>query len=102
MADLTEDDGKKLAQIFNQLKIKSKFDTKEDLENWLQSYATTVKTEPTIAATTTSATYTQQPRISLFYGDKVKGEASYDQWVYEVKCLLLENTHKPEALAQAI
>lgn len=102
MAELSEDEGKQLALIFNQLKIKPKFDTKEDLENWLKSYATTVKTEPTTATTTTSTTYTQQPRISLFYGDKVKGEASYDQWVYEVKCLLLEKTHKPEALAQAI
>ena len=63
-----------------------------------------MKVEPTTtsATATTTVTTTQQPRISLFYGDNVKGEATYAQWVYEVKCLLLEKTHKPEALAQAI
>ena len=44
----------------------------------------------------------QEPRIILFYVDKVKGEATYLHWVYEVKCLLLEKTHIPEAIAQAI
>ena len=42
------------------------------------------------------------PRISIFYGDSVKGEATYAQWVYEVKCLLIEKTHKPKVIAQAI
>ena len=36
---------------------------------------------------------TQKPRISIFYGDNLKGEATYAQWVYEVKCLLIEKTH---------
>ena len=37
---------------------------------------------------------TQQPHISCFFGDKVKEEASYAQWVYEVKYLWKEkNTY---------
>ena len=109
MSDLTEEEGAKLIEAFNKLKLKPKVDTSEDSESWLKSYAAeaAVKTEPgTTTATTTAAatvvTTNQQPRISLLYGDKVKGEATYAQWVYEVKCLLIEKTHKPEALAQAI
>lgn len=106
MAGLSEQEGKQLIEAFNKLKIKPKFDTTEDLQTWLKEYGAqqTVKVEPTTtsAAATTTVTTTQQPRISLFYGDNIKGEATYAQWVYEVKCLLLEKTHKPEALAQAI
>lgn len=106
MADLTEEEGRQLVDAFNKLKLKPKCDTKDDLEGWLKSYsaAPVVKTEPVTTATTTTITSLsqQQPRISLFYGDKIKGEASYDQWVYEVRCLLIEKTHKPEALSQAI
>ena len=32
----------------------------------------------------------------------MKGENSFPQWMYEVKYMLLEKQHKPEALAQAI
>lgn len=106
MAGLSEEEGKQLIEAFNKLKIKPKFDTTEDLQSWLKEYGAqqTVKVEPTTtsATATTTVTTTQQQRISLFYGDNIKGEATYAQWVYEVKCLLLEKTHKPEALAQAI
>ena len=106
MAELSEQEGKQLIEAFNKLKIKPKFDTTEDLQTWLKEYGAqqTVKVEPTTtsATATTTVTTTQQPRISLFYGDNVKGEATYAQWVYKVKCLLLEKTHKSEALAQAI
>ena len=107
MSDLTEQEGKQLIEALNKLKIKPNFDTTEELENWLKAYGAEpeVKTEPGTAsakATTVTSTFQPQPRISLFYGDNVKGEATYAQWKYEVKCLLLEKTHKPEALAQAI
>ena len=116
MAEITEAEGKKLIEAFNKLKIKPKADTPEDLQTWLKAYAG-VKVEPVVSSggtpgTTTSSTvagasggpiYTSQyPRISIFYGDKVKGEATYAQWVYEVKSLLQEKTHKPETIAQAI
>ena len=83
------------------------------MEAWLKSYSTasdrSVKIEPGVttgtdlgALSVTTVATNQQPRISLFYGDKVKGQATYDQWVYEVKCLFKEETHKPEVIAQAI
>lgn len=106
MAELTQEESAKLIAAFNKLKIKPKADTAEDLEQWLKSFSTeaSVKVEPGAQAstTTTVVTSSQQPRISLFYGDNIKGEATYAQWVYEVKCLLLEKTHKPEAISQAI
>lgn len=108
MTDLTKEESEKLIEAFNKLKLRPKADTAEDLKSWLKSYSEegTVKAEPGTAlgaaSTHTVVSTSQQPRISLFYGDNVKGEATYSQWVYEVKCLLLEKTHKPEAIAQAI
>lgn len=104
MSELTEQEGKQLVEAFNKLKVKPKFDTTDELDSWLKAYSAgpSVKPEPGMSTTTVVSAYGQQPRISLFFGDNVKGEASYSQWVYEVKCLLVEKTHKPEVLAQAI
>ena len=35
MAELNEEEGKKLVEAFNKLKVKPKFDTSDDLESWL-------------------------------------------------------------------
>ena len=112
MAELTEEEGKKLIEAFHKLKLKPKADTPQDLELWLKAFSG-VKAEPGVptdgatggtsgGTSKETVVTTQQPRISCFFGDKVKGEASYAQWVYEVKCLLKEKTHKPEAIAQAV
>ncbi|MCG7878259.1 MAG: hypothetical protein N0C90_18290 [Candidatus Thiodiazotropha endolucinida] len=67
MADLTEEEGKKLIEAFNKLKIKPKADTAEDLQLWLQTYSEGVTAETGAALTKTSTVLTsQQPRISLF------------------------------------
>lgn len=101
MAELTQEESAKLIAAFNKLKIKPKADTAEDLEQWskLFSIEGSVKVEPGAQTSTTSTVVTssQQTRISIFYGDNIKGKATDAQWVYEVKCLLLEKTHKPEA-----
>ena len=80
MTGLSEQEGKQLIEAFNKLKLTPKFDTTEDLQTWLKEYGAqqTVKVEPTTtsATATTTVTTTQQPRISLLYGDSVKGEAS--------------------------
>ena len=105
MTDLTKEESDKLIAALNKLKIKPTADTPEDLELWLKTYGAeaTVKKEPVDVDTTkTVVSPTQQPRISIFYGDNVKGKATYAQRVYEVKCLLIEKTHKPEVIAQAI
>lgn len=111
MSDLTQEEIAKLVEAFNKLKVKPKADTPEDLELWLKGFGkeTEVKVEPGVVKGSTleekiktSVSTVHQPRISLFYGDNSKGEATYAQWVYEVKCLLLEKVHKPEVIAQAI
>ena len=38
MAELNEEEGKMLVEAFNKLKVKPKFDTSDDLENWLTAY----------------------------------------------------------------
>ena len=96
MADLTKEEGEQLVEVLNRLKIKPKFETAEDLQNWLTSYGadSSVKTEPGEPVTTSvTAKLPNRPRICLFFGDNVKGEATYAQWVYEVKCLLTEKAH---------
>lgn len=97
MTDLTKTESDKLIATLNKLKIKPKAYTPEDLELWLKTYGAeaAVKKEPVDVETTkTVVSSTQQPRIAIFYGDA--------QWVYEVKCLLIEKTHEPEVIAQAI
>lgn len=101
MAELNEEDGKKLVEAFNKLKVKPKFDTTEDLETWLTAYHA-IKPDPGAEPKEKVTLTTQYPRVSLFYGDNVKGEVPYQQWVYEIKCLLLEMTYKPEIILQAV
>ena len=104
MADLTKE-GEQLVEVLNRLKIKPKFDTAEELQNWLSAYGAdpSVKTEPGEPVTTTvTAEIPHRPRISLFFGDNVKREATYAHWVYEVKCLLIEKSHSPQVLAEAV
>lgn len=45
MAELTEEEGKKLIEAFNKLKLKPKADTPQDLELWLKAFSG-VKAEP--------------------------------------------------------
>ena len=42
------------------------------------------------------------PRIPTFSGDDSKSDISYDQWRYEVRCLLNEDSHSEKLLLQAI
>lgn len=68
-------------------------DSKEKLEELVKSKSPSVTVS------------TNQPRISIFYGDTeklVKGECLYDQWRYEVRTMVMEKVHKPEVILQAI
>ena len=114
MADLSYEEAVKLVEAFNKLKVKPKADTPEDLELWLKGYGKedTAKADPKVdvkkepspddKTKTTISSTVHQPRISIFFGDTGKGEVSYAQWVYEVKCLMLEKVHKQEVIKQAI
>ena len=57
MAEITEDEGKKLIENFNKPKIKPKADTPEDLEIWLKTYAG-AKAEPVVSSGGTTGTTT--------------------------------------------
>ena len=94
MAELTKEEGELLVEVFNKLKIKQKFDTAEDLQNWPTAY----NADP--STTTVTAKISHRPKISLLFGDNVKGEATYAKWVYEAKCLLKEKAHSSQVLAE--
>ena len=96
MTELTEEE-KKLISAFRELNLKPKVDSAEDLNTWLQDFSP--KGPQTINVSSS------QPRLSIFYGDTktlTKGEATYDQWRYEIRSLLQDNTHKKEAVLQSI
>ncbi|VDI61233.1 Hypothetical predicted protein [Mytilus galloprovincialis] len=99
MPEISEEE-KQLLAAFKALKVKPKADTAEDLQTWLQNYAATGHETPQKITVSTN-----QPRLSIFYGDTTtltKGEATYDQWRYEIRGLLQDKTHKKEAVLQAI
>ncbi|VDH91924.1 Hypothetical predicted protein [Mytilus galloprovincialis] len=99
MTEISEEE-KQLLAAFKALKVKPKADTPEDLQTWLQNYAATGHETPQKITVSTN-----QPRLSIFYGDTTtltKGEATYDQWRYEIRGLLQDKTHKKEAVLQAI
>ena len=61
-----------------------KIATPEELKNALERKVEIVKK---------SSTSGKYPRISLFYGDKDKGEVSYRTCQYEVSCLIKADEH---------
>lgn len=95
-------EGEKLAKAFKDLGLNPKFDTAEDLQNWLKNFAASPPTE-TPTTTVVQSSHTHQPRLSIFYGESAtKGEADYEQWRYEVKSLVHEGSCKNEVIMQAI
>ena len=96
MSESEED--KKLLEAFKSLNVKQKVDSPQDLQKWLEDYGR-VKEEKTVTVSS------HQPRLSIFYGDTdslVKGDATYEQWKYEIKSLIHDKTYKIEAVLQAI
>ena len=88
MTTFTEEEEELLIEKFKELGVKPKFDTKDDLENWLKEFGggSKVKVEPMAKVdpvTSVSPGLSNRfPRISLFVGD-VKGEDSFPQWMYD-------------------
>ena len=94
--DITEED-RRLLQSFKELDIKPKADTPADLREWLTDFSQSVSSKPATAITVS----TFRPKLSTFYGDVFKlskGEVIYDQWKYEVNCLVLEKIREEEIL----
>ncbi|XP_067667710.1 zinc finger CCHC domain-containing protein 12-like [Haliotis asinina] len=47
-------------------------------------------------------TLSQTPKLSSFFGEADKGEASYDLWRYEVECLLVESAYPKNVIFEAV
>lgn len=100
---ISEEEGKKIIEAFEALKLKPKCDTPEDLKKWLEEKsqlgaAVKIKTEQTDE---TTKQYVNFPRISTFSGSP-RGETSYELWRYEIQCLLNEKVYRHDQILQAI
>lgn len=101
--DLTEEERQMLQKAFEKLGAKPRVKTSQELKQWMEemtnlsheyeanqgqagAYASNIKSENKSNMTPTLApNYT--PRISTFYGEPGKGDATYDLWCYEVETL---------------
>ena len=91
-SDFTEEE-KKLIASFRHLKVTPKADTPADLQTWIKDNGHTLcgatATDPSAAAAHITVN-NYQPRLPIFYGDTetlTKGEATYKQWIQEVRLL---------------
>lgn len=84
---------RRLLAAFRQLGEMPKADTKEDLQQWLESYATQTKEEShdSVAGGGVKPSHAvfipQTPRVSIFSGQKRESDATFELWRYEVRCL---------------
>ncbi|KAL5007503.1 hypothetical protein ScPMuIL_016309 [Solemya velum] len=112
MADFTKEEAAKLLESFKSLGIKPHADTPEALTSWLKSYAasleqggvTVEKSQATASQFPMGHMNFQQPRVSVFNGEKPvgKNDTGFDMWRYEVKCLLAEKVHSRDSIFQAV
>lgn len=99
----TKEEVEKLVSTLEQLNLKPKSDSPEDLKNWMEDYVKSVgvKQEPTSPSPNPQTlTMSHFPKICSFSGDG-KGGTTYDLWKYEVMCLNKEK-HSQDAILQAI
>ena len=112
-------DAEKLYVMFRTLGVEPKADSAKDLDEWMLQYLMTrhpelseesgtadpgraVKVEPNPTQPPTKVVNNHFPRIPTFSGDGNKGDISFELWIYEVECLLEEQTHSPENIKQAM
>lgn len=103
---ISEEEGKKIIEAFEALKLKPKCDTPEDLKKWLEEKSqlgatAKIKTEKTEQTDETTKQYMNFPRISTFSGS-ARGETSYELWRYEIQCLLNEKVYRHDQILQTI
>lgn len=88
--DVTEHE-LRLIGAMRHLKIKpEKVETTEELEKFMKDY----DHEGTERR--------QLPRLSIFYGEKDKGEVTYLTWKYEIECLIVEKKYQHDQILMAI
>ena len=107
MAQVTDEE-RKLLDAFKALQVMPKADSPEDLKAWIREYSEHIEEKPAPQAPAAVATApititSSHPRLSIFYGNAdSKGEATYEQWIYEVRSLVEEKTYKTEVIMHAI
>lgn len=102
MAGLSEEEGKRLLELFGKLKLKPKLDSEEALQDWLSKMGSSGDEEkpPQPPAVVTQPHW---PKISGFSGEQPsKHEVAFEEWKYEVQCLLKDGTYAKSAILHAI
>ena len=90
MAKFSEEETQEMTAIFEGTGFRPKCGSKEELEESMVEFLNEkgklpVKPEP---GQVTKQILQQPPRVSNFSGDTSKGDAAFDLWEYEVKCLI--------------
>lgn len=106
--EITEEE-KKIVDALRKLGLKPKADTPSDLMKWIEHVGKPKeeKSDPSLGNDNRSSRATSVPtprRLSMFHGDVsnlTKGEVVYDQWRYEVSCLV-EEGYTQKDIAEAI
>ncbi|KAK3108457.1 hypothetical protein FSP39_008288 [Pinctada imbricata] len=106
--EIPEDELRTMAKLFKELKVKPKMDSPDDFKHWMADYVKQADIKPTVKVNTDSTTDTTvklsshyRPKLSNFYGDGSKSDIPYDQWRYEVDCLVREK-YDDSIIAQSI
>lgn len=116
------DQGEKLAQALKGLGVE--LETDEDLENYMLDFLKSTGKIPAAkekqnldkggeakdpnlqgkaAASQDAGSNRQRPWLSNFSGDSAaKGEVSFDQWKWEVECLIHDALHSSDSIRQAV
>ena len=110
----TPEDYEKLIETLQGMEVVPKADSKEELMKWMKEFLekekVEIKKEPGIVTGADAGvipkvtTYIHPPTLSTFSGTDVTGKnaTTFDLWLYEVKCLMIEKTHSQEAISQSI
>ena len=88
---LTEQD-EKLIQAFHELNLTPHIETSQDLLQFMTRFGKAVSGQ---AASTGSHSY---PKLSIFYGEDNKGEATWETFRYEIDALLSDKTYTKEQI----
>ncbi len=100
----TEEETEEMTAIFEGTGFKPKTGSKEEMEQSMVDYLSKAGKLPSKSeqGQTTKQILQQPPRVSNFSGDTSKGDAAFDLWEYEVKCLIKEGVHTNDSIHQAV
>lgn len=91
-----------MAATFQQLGVKPKSKTPEELKQWMSAYVHATESEEEKPLHKERLVVTQQQlRIPNFHGDSGKSEVDYELWRNEVDCLRNEGTYTEAQVLQA-